>query len=412
MAGRRDDSTTGPDAVSGARRGERPSSSRSGTLRTVGPVVGLLLAVGATAAVFFTDDALYLRVALLAVCWAFLVAAFLAGNRRVDQVVAQAREAELRHAYEVELEREVTARREYELHLADELRRETGAGVRQELAELRGEIASLAGLRGDLAALAGLRAELAGLTQLRSDLGQLRGELSEQLSGELLIERMVMRAQSVRVPVDRIGDDPRVLDGRTADRDGWSATTWEEPRGGRSLPVPDARPPVTPQVPRSPVEWLADRSMVDPPETQREGSGDDEPVRLIAYPPKSPIEWLADRSLVDEDAPAPAPAPEPEPQRLRQVAPPPPAARQSRHRVGLDDEQTPAAPRRHRRAAGPDDRDDDLAGRAEPQDAGHARLAEILAESGAGTRIGGRRRRHGDEDDSADDVLARVLGRR
>jgi hypothetical protein len=51
---------------------------------------------------------------------------------------------------------------------------------------------------------------------------------------------------------------------------------------------------------------------------------------------------------------------------------------------------------------------------SEPEDAGHARLAEILAESAVSGQPGGRRRRrYRDEDEAqpADDVLARVLGR-
>jgi hypothetical protein len=536
MAGRRDDSTPDRPAGSAGRRVERPSPSRAGTLRTAGLVAGLLLAVGATVAVFVTDDALYLRVALLAACWAFLVAAFLAGGRRADQVAAAGREAELRHAYEMELEREVVARHEYQRDLAHELRRETEEGMRQELADLRGEIAALSDLRGDLAELGGelralgqLRTGLTGLAELRADLGQLRGELSEQLSGELLIERMVMRAQSVRVPADRAGDD-RVVDGRggdgrVLDGDRWR-TTWEEDRdAGRGLPAGDARaaapspaPPLEPTLrlqrleeppratggsPKSPGEWLADRSLLEPPSAPDRSEVGDEPVRLIAYPPKSPIEWLADRSLVDEDALTPAPPaepePEPQPQRLRQVVPPPPPAhRPSRHRVGLDDAPSalaPGEPRRHRRAAEPDDaprsapaatdpapaadhaapvgvpswpagevpawaqeepswkraeplpaaqetpswltdepswkraetpswarpdppspvRDEDAAAvHTEREDAGHARLAEILAESAVSAQPGGRRRRRYRDEDAAqpaDDVLARVLGR-
>jgi hypothetical protein len=48
------------------------------------------------------------------------------------------------------------------------------------------------------------------------------------------------------------------------------------------------------------------------------------------------------------------------------------------------------------------------------EDAGHARLAEILAENSARAASGGRRRRrYRDEEggEPADDVLARVLGR-
>src|SRR3954471_21079780 len=169
MGGRRDDSAPGRSALPpvparpmaagpparGAERpavgpaiDEPPSGGRRGWL-----AVGLVLAAGATAAVFFTEDPLYLRVALLAVCWAFVVAAFLAGNRRADQLAAAAREAELRHAYDLEIEREVTARHQYEVELAGRLRREAEQGVRAELTDLRTELTGLAALREDLAAV-------------------------------------------------------------------------------------------------------------------------------------------------------------------------------------------------------------------------------------------------------------------
>src|SRR3954469_7744367 len=143
-------------------------------------VLGLVLAAGATAAVLVTDDARLLRVALLGMCWAFVITAFLAGDRRADQLAAAAREAELRHAYDLELEREVIARHQYEAQLEGRLRHEAERAMRGELTQLR--------------------VELAAVTELRTDLGRLRAELTEQLSGELLVERTVMRAQSVRGP--------------------------------------------------------------------------------------------------------------------------------------------------------------------------------------------------------------------
>ena len=245
MPGRRDDSAPGrgvppygpppvpPRRTTADRSGqppqpldldpvEAPSAVRRGWL-----VAGVAVAAAASAAVFLTDNPLLLRVALLAVCWAFVGAAFLAGNRRADQAAAAGREAELRHAYELELEREVAARHEYEVQLESRLRREAEAAMRTELAQLRGELAGLGSLqedlasvgrlradlaglgelrtqlaalgelRGEIAGLGQLRAEIAGLGELRSDLSRLRTELTEVLSGELLVELMVMRAQSV-----------------------------------------------------------------------------------------------------------------------------------------------------------------------------------------------------------------------
>ncbi len=80
---------------------------------------------------------------------------------------AAARESELRHAYELELEREVAARREYELELENELRRETEDSMRDELDALRGDIAALSGLRDEVARVSALRGDIAALTGLR-----------------------------------------------------------------------------------------------------------------------------------------------------------------------------------------------------------------------------------------------------
>ncbi|UOX99914.1 DUF6779 domain-containing protein [Blastococcus sp. PRF04-17] len=234
--------------------------------RTLIQAGGFLLAAAATLAVFFTDNPKLLKVAVLAVAWAFVLATYAAGRRTADRVAARAREAELRHAYETELDREVAARREYELELENELRREAEDSMREELDALRGDIAALSGLRdevarvaqlrGDIAALtdlrdevarvaalrddvtaltslrddvaslAAMREELAELAELRADMGRLRAELTEQLSSEMLVERIVMRTQASRLSGDanRLEAPGRALD---------AGSSWEEagPRG-------------------------------------------------------------------------------------------------------------------------------------------------------------------------------------
>src|SRR3712207_4622658 len=89
-----------------ARRG----SSGSRTLLAAG---GFALALGATLVVFLTDNPQYLKVAVLAVTWACLLAAFAAARRTADRAAAAAREAQLRQAYARELNRKVAARQEY-----------------------------------------------------------------------------------------------------------------------------------------------------------------------------------------------------------------------------------------------------------------------------------------------------------
>ncbi|MDP9427386.1 MAG: hypothetical protein M3Q47_00225 [Actinomycetota bacterium] len=71
------------------------------------------------------------------------------------------------------------------------------------MAELRREVAEVAGLRHDLAGLAELRTTLAGLdptalAELLADVGRLRSELTEQLSSEMLVERVLLRTPSTR----------------------------------------------------------------------------------------------------------------------------------------------------------------------------------------------------------------------
>lgn len=249
--------------------GQAPRFGAVGS-RPVLVACGFALAVLATLAVFLTDNPQYLRIAVVAVAWAFVLATFAAGRRGGDRAEAAVREAELRRAYEVELEREVSARREYELELENELRRESEDAMRDELDALRGDIAALSGLRdeiarvsdlrGDIAALNGLkdevarvaalhddvralnslRQELGQLAELRADMGRLRAELTEQLSSEMLVERIVMRTQASRLP----GEPDRTVSGRALEgtgrwtddvpprelTGGWPAIRLDEPR--------------------------------------------------------------------------------------------------------------------------------------------------------------------------------------
>jgi hypothetical protein len=246
----------------------RPGAPSTRTLTLAG---GFALAAAATFAVFLTDNPQYLRIAVVAVAWAFVLATFAAGRRGTDRVAAAARELELRRAYELELEREVAARHEYELELENELRRETEDSMRYELDALRGDIAALSSLRdevarvselrGDLAALTSLRDEVARvaalhddvvalnslrqelgqLADLRADMGRLRAELTEQLSSEMLVERIVMRTQASRLPADqgRLDGPGHILEGTAGWADevppreltgGWPAVRLDEPR--------------------------------------------------------------------------------------------------------------------------------------------------------------------------------------
>jgi hypothetical protein len=258
---------------------------------------GFALAAAATLAVFLTDNPQFLRVAVVAVAWAFVLASFAAGRRGADRVASAARERELRRAYERELEREAAARHEFELEIENEVRRETEHAMRDDLDALRGDIAALSGLRDEVARVAALREDVAGLTslrdevarvaalgddvaalrslkedlaqltELRADMGRLRAELTEQLSSEMLVERIIMRTQASRLPAeqDRLDASGRSLGGVAWSDDappreltgGWPAVRLDEPRETRQfeqvrlertgsrppVPAPDARSP-------------------------------------------------------------------------------------------------------------------------------------------------------------------------
>lgn len=446
---------------------------------------GFLLAAGATLAVFLTDNPQYLRIAVVAVAWAFVLATFAAGRRGGGEAAAAAREAELRRAYEHELDLEVAARREYELQLENELRRQTEQTMREELDTLRGELAALAelrdqvagvaALREDIAALGSLRQELGQLHGLRDDMGRLRAELTEQLSSEMLIERIVMRTQASRVP----GEPTRALDATWSEETpreltgGWPAIRLDEPRETRQFEQvrverAEARPaPAThtsgswaPPSPPTAMFAGAQPSRLGPPPAAAPGVPDPAPgvpdpapaepaprapattsfpllptptsvappaVDLPPVaPPPSPLDWLVGRELLDvpdvPDVPA-APAqrpvpPRPSPRRRRsddaELPPVPAAEARTAERPAPTVHRPRIEDRGGYRVAMPEPAPVPVAEPAAPAPSSAAanRLAEILAENGVSPVAGGRRRRRYREDgDGSDDVLARVLGR-
>lgn len=444
--------------------------------RSLMAAAGFVLAAGATLAVFLTDNPQYLRVAVVAVAWAFVLASFAAGRRGGDRAAAAAREAQLRRAYEHELDLEVAARREYELELESRLRRESEQGMREELDALRSELAALAGLRDQVAGVAALGADIAGLAglrdevarvaamredvlalgslrqelgqlhALRDDMGRLRAELTEQLSSEMLIERIVMRTQASRVP----GEPTRTLDAV------WNEETPRELTGGWPAvrldePLPRARETHTaaswtPPAPATTTFAGPQPSRLGPPPSPA-GPARSTPVEPVVtgpattsfpllppaapvpppapvQPPPSPLDWLVARELLDTPAEPPAPP-----------APAPPAPAPPRRRRGDDLEPAPVAEVRttERPSPTPRTRIEDRGGYrvAMPEAPSVAysapappaptagpvtspgsggRLAEILAENGVSPAAGGRRRRRYREDGDSDDVLSRVLG--
>ncbi|MDQ1660992.1 MAG: hypothetical protein QOJ68_972 [Blastococcus sp.] len=452
---------------------------------------GFVLAVLATLAVFLTDNPQYLRVAVVAVAWAFVLATFAAGRRGSDRAAAEAREAELRSVYERELDREVAARREYELELENVLRRETEDAMRYELDALRGEIAALAGLRdevarvtelrGDLSALGGLRDEIGRLAalrddvaslgalrqdlgqmgELRADLGRMRddlaNQLNDQLSSEMLVERIVMRTQGSRPePTGRsvegtaswTDEPPPALTG------GWPAIRLDEPQETRQFhelrrPEPARAEPVRPVPPPPPARridempsWAAESAAFDlfgPAEPYASGSREDDREMGSGHHSRHAAEEssAAPRTEMSAVVPPPEPVrpslrprPSPHPSRVRSM----PDVPNRRLRAGSADEpvtgEQPSGPRpsaaarpvvppavvrpavppsKPARPAAPPTVSTPIAPPSAGGPSTGSSVAQILAQNGGGPATGSRRHRRYREDDAADDVLARVL---
>jgi uncharacterized protein DUF6779 len=151
-----------------ARTGEsdEPSTRRRGGRLLL--VAGVVTALGAAGVLVLSDDSRWLRLGVVAALWAALVGAFIAARYRGQVSDRDDRAADLQAVYELELEREIAARREYELQVEAEIRSEVDEQSRRDVAALRDELRTL------------------------------RQTLENLLGGEVLVERYAL-AQSTRM---------------------------------------------------------------------------------------------------------------------------------------------------------------------------------------------------------------------
>src|SRR6476661_3292134 len=75
----------------------------------------LVLAIVASSALVFTDQVELLKLAVIIALWAAVVAAFISFIYRRQADLDQARARDVRLVYDLQLDREISARREYEL---------------------------------------------------------------------------------------------------------------------------------------------------------------------------------------------------------------------------------------------------------------------------------------------------------
>ncbi|WP_238935655.1 DUF6779 domain-containing protein [Saccharopolyspora spinosa] len=129
----------------------------------------LVLAAAATVVLVLTNDARLLRLGLVAALWSALIGAFAVAKLRNRVVEGEQHAADSQRIYELELEREIAARREFELEAEAEARRKAADESESELQALQAE------------------------------LRRLRESLEKVLGGDVLFERVALRAESTRV---------------------------------------------------------------------------------------------------------------------------------------------------------------------------------------------------------------------
>ena len=107
----------------------------------------LVLAIGASSALVFTNRVELLKLAVILALWAAVVAAFVSVVYRRQSDTDQAKVRDLKLIYDLQLDREISARREYELAVETQLRRELASELRaqssDEVSALRAELAAL-----------------------------------------------------------------------------------------------------------------------------------------------------------------------------------------------------------------------------------------------------------------------------
>ena len=131
-------------------RSARPARGDDRGLASIALGVLLVLALIATVVMVFSDNPVWMRIGTLSALWAAFIGAFLVARYRRQAAAEAARVRDLHTVYELQLEREISARREHELVVEKELRASVRAETEDSVLALRQEIAAL---RDQLSAL-------------------------------------------------------------------------------------------------------------------------------------------------------------------------------------------------------------------------------------------------------------------
>ncbi len=212
----------------------------------------LVLAIAASSALVFTNRVELLKLAVILALWAAVVAAFVSVIYRRQSDMDQAKVRDLKLVYDLQLDREISARREYELTVESHLRRELASELRAQAAD------EVAGLRAELAAL---RANLEFLFD--TDLGHRPAIETERTTVRAYSDWARDSETTGRVTSTRIDTDGDEEDARTEESPIIDVPAephppepeWVPPEGyggahrRPSEPEPQGRPPVAEEPP-------------------------------------------------------------------------------------------------------------------------------------------------------------------
>ena len=197
----------------------------------------LVLAIGASSALVFTNRVELLKLAVILSLWAAVVGAFVSVIYRRQSDADQARARDLKLVYDLQLDREISARREYELTVETELRRELSSEIRAQAADVAVvNVAPLGGVAPLLHIASQRDVPIVVSSALDSAVGMSRGLLAAAClpdlryacglgTGGLFVEDVVDPGPPVdgRLPVAAVVPDPARLSGLAAppDRRRW-----------------------------------------------------------------------------------------------------------------------------------------------------------------------------------------------
>ncbi|BBY58002.1 DUF6779 domain-containing protein [Mycolicibacterium sarraceniae] len=377
----------------------------------------LVLAIAASCALVFTNRPELLKLAVILSVWAAVIGAFVSVMYRRQSDIDAARARDLKLVYDLQLDREISARREYELSVESHLRRELASELRaqatDEVAALRTELAALrANLEilfdadlGDRPALEGDRA--GDWTRDTPTLPPVPGRVESSRITPVRPEDTGSRPVTAENPIIDVPEEPLVPAQPYA-----PPPSPSRPRRRRRRAEPEPAFGGSHRRPSENGEQPAERPITPPhPEPQSDVAAAAAALAVEKPPAREGFEWppVGTSAAAEESAgaaaeetargrhwipPQEAPVAELQPQ-------PEPVGPRSRHSVerpgyGQPETEAPQPPARHRGAA--EEQEPPRRRARENEQTGGRSVADLLArlQANGNAEGGGRRRRRED----------------